>query len=197
MLRPARAADARRILSETLRTVAESTRLDARTVYRLLEADPRSGSFKRDQTFPLACDLLVLDEASMVDVPLMRSLLRALPDQAALLIVGDADQLPSVGPGQVLADVIASGALPTIRLTEIFRQAAQSRVIRNAHRINRGQLPELDQTGPGSDFYFVEVTSPEDGLRKLVGMVRERIPHAFAAVSSRLPGVISEGCRSS
>src|SRR6185312_11132640 len=127
--------------------LAESTGLDARTIHRLLEADPRTGGFKWDQTSPLACDLLVLDEASMVDVPLMRSLLRALPDEAALLIVGDADQLPSVGPGQVLADIIASGALPTIRLTEIFRQAAQSRVIRNAHRINSGQLPELDQTG--------------------------------------------------
>jgi len=159
--------------------LAESTGLDARTIHRLLEADPRTGSFKRDQAFPLACDLLVLDEASMVDVPLMRSLLRALPDQAALLVVGDADQLPSVGPGQVLADIIASGALPVIRLTEIFRQAAQSRVIRNAHRINRGQLPELDQTGPGSDFYFVEAATPEEGVRKLVGMVRERIPRAF------------------
>ena len=142
--------------------LAESTGLDARTIHRLLEADPRTGSFKRDQAFPLACDLLVLDEASMVDAPLMRSLLRALPDQAALLVVGDADQLPSVGPGQVLADIIASGALPAIRLTE-FPPGGAERVIRNAHRINRGQLPELDQTGPGSDFYFVEVTTPEEG----------------------------------
>ena len=92
----------------------------------------------------------MVDEASMVDVLLMRSLLRALPDRAALLIVGDVDQLPSVGPGQVLADMIGSGAVPVVRLTEVFRQAAESRVIVNAHRINRGQMPELgDRRGLG------------------------------------------------
>ena len=115
----------------------------AKTIHRLLEADPRNGGFKRGETNPLACDLLVVDEVSMVDVPLMASLLRALPPHAGVLLVGDADQLPSVGPGQVLADIINSAVVPTARLTEVFRQAAQSRIVVNAHRINRGQMPEL------------------------------------------------------
>ena len=114
----------------------------------------------------------------MVDVPLMRALLRALPDQAALLLVGDVDQPPSVGPGQVLADIIASAAVPVIRLTEVFRQAATSRIITNAHRINQGLMPE--QTAPeSSDFYFVDAAEPEDALRKLLTMVSHRIPARF------------------
>jgi exodeoxyribonuclease V alpha subunit len=158
--------------------LTDSTGLDARTIHRLLEADPRTGGFKRDEEHPLDCDLLVVDEASMVDVPLMRALLRALPDQAALLLVGDVDQLPSVGPGQVLADIIGSGAVPVIRLTEVFRQAAQSRIITNAHRINQGQMPEL--TAPdGSDFYFVDAAEPEDAVRKLLSVVCSRIPARF------------------
>ena len=114
----------------------------------------------------------------MVDVLLMRSLLRALPDRAALLVVGDVDQLPSVGPGQVLGDIIASGAVPVVRLTEVFRQAAASRVIVNAHRINRGQMPELEAV-EGSDFFFVEAAEPEEGVRKLLAVVRDRIPARF------------------
>jgi exodeoxyribonuclease V alpha subunit len=121
--------------------LSESTGHDAKTIHRLLETDPHTGGFRRTQEQPLDCDLLVVDEASMVDVPLMRALLRAVPDQAALLIVGDVDQLPSVGPGQVLADIIDSGAVAVVRLTEVFRQAAGSRVIVNAHRINRGEMP--------------------------------------------------------
>ena len=160
------------------RRLSDSTGLQARTIHRLLESDPRTGGFKRDETHPLACDLLVLDEASMVDVPLMRSLLRALPGQAALLVVGDVDQLPSVGPGQVLADVIGSGAIPVVRLTEVFRQAARSRIIVNAHRINHGQMPELT-AGEGSDFFFVEADDPEVALRKLLAVVRDRIPARF------------------
>lgn len=158
--------------------LSESTGLDGKTIHRLLETDPASGSFKRDDTNPLTCDLLVVDEASMVDVLLMRSLLRALPDSAALLIVGDVDQLPSVGPGQVLADIIASGAVPVVRLTEVFRQAAQSRIITNAHRINEGRMPELSAED-GSDFYFVEAAVPEIGLRKLLAVVKDRIPARF------------------
>ncbi len=158
--------------------LAESTGLEARTIHRLLEADPKSGGFKRGEAHPLDCGLLVVDEASMVDVPLMRALLMALPDAAALLLVGDVDQLPSVGPGQVLADVIASGAVPVVRLTEVFRQAAQSRIITNAHRINQGGMPEL--TAPdGSDFYFVEAAEPEDAVRKLLAVVRDRVPARF------------------
>ncbi|WP_244192317.1 ATP-dependent RecD-like DNA helicase [Komagataeibacter sucrofermentans] len=158
--------------------LSESTELEGKTIHRLLETDPASGTFKRDDTNPLTCDLLVVDEASMVDVLLMRSLLRALPDSAALLIVGDVDQLPSVGPGQVLADIIGSGAVPVVRLTEVFRQAAQSRIITNAHRINEGRMPELSAE-EGSDFYFVEAAEPEVGLRKLLAVVRDRIPARF------------------
>jgi exodeoxyribonuclease V alpha subunit len=158
--------------------LADSTGLEARTVHRLLETDPKTGHFKRDETHPLDCDLLVVDEVSMVDVLLMRSLLQALPDRAALLIVGDVDQLPSVGPGQVLADIIGAGAIPMVRLTEIFRQAAQSQVIVNAHRINRGQMLDLTARA-GSDFFFVDAAEPEEGVRKLLTVVRERIPARF------------------
>jgi exodeoxyribonuclease V alpha subunit len=158
--------------------LTETTGSEACTVHRLLETNPRTGSFRRNQANPLACDMLVLDEASMVDVPLMRSLLQALADRAALMIVGDVDQLPSVGPGQVLKDMIAAGVIPVVRLTEVFRQAAESHVIANAHQINRGQMPEL-QTVNGSDFYFVDAIEPEDAVRKLLAMVRDRIPARF------------------
>jgi len=114
----------------------------------------------------------------MVDVPLMRALLRALPNRAALILVGDVDQLPSVGPGQVLADIIASGAVPVVRLTQIFRQAAASRIIVAAHRINEGLMPDLDPV-EGGDFHFVEAADPEAAVRKLVALVRERIPKRF------------------
>ena len=115
--------------------VSEAIGFEAKTIYRLLEVDPRSGGFRRDGENPLDCDLLVVDEMSMVDVMLMRSLLAAVPDGAVLLIVGDVDQLPSVGPGQVLADIIASGTVPVVRLTEVFRQAARSRIVSAAHGI--------------------------------------------------------------
>jgi exodeoxyribonuclease V alpha subunit len=158
--------------------LSESTGLEARTIHRLLETDPKTGSFRRGEGDPLDCDLLVVDEASMIDVLLMRSLLQALPDRAAFLIVGDVDQLPSVGPGQVLADIILSASVPVVRLTEVFRQAAESRVIVNAHRVNRGQMPELASKG-GSDFFFVDAAEPEEGARKLLAVVRERIPARF------------------
>ncbi len=158
--------------------LSESTGLEAKTIHRLLETDPQTGGFRRGEQHPLECDLLVPDETSMVDVPLMRALLRALPYRAALLIAGDVDQLPSVGPGQVLADVINSGAVPVVRLTEVFRQAAQSRIVTTAHRINRGQMPELEAVD-GSDFFFVEADDPEAGVRKLLSVVRARIPARF------------------
>jgi exodeoxyribonuclease V alpha subunit len=158
--------------------LSESTGLEAKTIHRLLETDPRTGSFRRTEEAPLECDLLVVDETSMVDVPLMRALLRALPDEAALLLVGDVDQLPSVGPGQVLADVIASGAMPVVRLTEVFRQAAESRIIVNAHRINQGLMPDLAPVESG-DFHFVDAADPEEGVRKMLAIVRERIPKRF------------------
>jgi exodeoxyribonuclease V alpha subunit len=114
----------------------------------------------------------------MVDVPLMRAVLRALPDKAALLLVGDVDQLPSVGPGQVLADIIASGAVPVARLTEVFRQSATSHIVTNAHRINQGQMPDLAPV-EGGDFFFVDAADPADGARKIVALVRDRIPQRF------------------
>src|ERR1035437_10238906 len=129
--------------------MTEATGFEAKTIHRLLEVDPRAGGFKRNEENPLDCNLLVVDETSMVDVLLMQALLKAIPDHAALLIVGDIDQLPSVGPGQVLADVIASRAVPVVRLTEVFRQAAHSRIITSAHRINQGSMPDL--TKPDGD----------------------------------------------
>lgn len=159
--------------------MTEQTRLDARTIHRLLEIDPKHGGFSRNEDHPLECDLLVLDECSMIDVPLMHALLKAVPEHAALLLVGDIDQLPSVGPGQVLADVIASGAVPVARLTEVFRQAAESRIIVNAHRINHGQMPERPQPGETADFYVIEIEDPDIGVAKLVDVVTKRIPRSF------------------
>ncbi len=159
--------------------LAESTGLEARTIHRLLEFDPREAAFLRSAALPLDCDLLVLDEVSMVDVPLMAAVLKALPDHAALLLVGDVDQLPSVGPGQVLADLIDSGCVPVARLTEIFRQAAASRIITAAHSINRGALPDLSPPAEISDFYFVEAADGEDAAAKIVKVVAERIPARF------------------
>ena len=158
--------------------LSESTGREATTIHRLLEADPKEGGFKRGEQNPIDCGLLVVDETSMVDVPLMRALLRALAEGAALLLVGDVDQLPSVGPGQVLADVIASGAVPVVRLTEVFRQAAGSRIVTNAHLINAGRMPDLS-AHEGSDFFFVDAPDPEAGVEKVLALVRERIPHRF------------------
>jgi exodeoxyribonuclease V alpha subunit len=158
--------------------LSESTGCEAKTIHRLLEADPLHGGFRRKKDHPLQCDLLVVDETSMIDVPLMHVLLKAVPNQAALILVGDVDQLPSVGPGQVLVDVIRSAAVPVVRLTEVFRQAAESRIIVNAHRINQGRMPEWGQD-PASDFHFVECADPEDGAAKILQIVRERIPTRY------------------
>jgi exodeoxyribonuclease V alpha subunit len=159
--------------------MTEATGLEAKTLHRLLEADPGTGGFKRDADNPLDCDLLVVDETSMVDVPLAHALLKAVPDGAALLVVGDVDQLPSVGPGQVLADMIGSGALPVVRLTEVFRQAAASRIVVNAHRINRGLMPELERAAPESDFHFVPAADPETAVQRIVELVQLRIPRRY------------------
>lgn len=159
--------------------MTEATGFEAKTIHRLLEVDPKGGGFKRGDDNALDCDLLVVDEASMVDVMLMQALAKALPNSAALLVVGDIDQLPSVGPGQVLADIISSGALPVVRLTEVFRQAAQSRIITTAHRINQGFIPDLSQPEGQSDFYFVQADEPETAVLRMVELVKTRIPKRF------------------
>jgi exodeoxyribonuclease V alpha subunit len=159
--------------------MTEATGVEAKTIHRLLEVDPKGGAFKRNADNAFDCDLLVVDEASMVDVLLMQALVKAIPDHAALLIVGDIDQLPSVGPGQVLADIIGSGAVPVVRLTEVFRQAAASRIIVNAHRINQGAMPDLSVRVSDSDFYFVPAEDPETAVLRIVELVKSRIPKRF------------------
>jgi exodeoxyribonuclease V alpha subunit len=159
------------------RRLAESTGREARTIHRLLEINPESGTFARSRQEPLECDLLVIDEASMIDVQLMSAVAEALPADAALLLVGDVDQLPAVGPGAVLADIIRSGTVPVVRLTEVFRQAAESRIIVNAHRIKAGDPPDLSNT-EGSDFFFVRAAGGQLAER-VVKIVCERIPARF------------------
>jgi exodeoxyribonuclease V alpha subunit len=158
--------------------LTETTGREAKTIHRLLEFDPAFGGFKRDRPNPLDLDLLVVDEVSMVDVVLMNQLLRALPARACLVLVGDVDQLPSVGAGRVLADVIESRAVPVVRLTEIFRQAEESWIVRAAHAVNHGEVPESAPAGQG-DFYFIEVDDPATIVERIITLVRERIPARF------------------
>ena len=159
--------------------MTEATGFEAKTIHRLLEVDPKSGAFKRTGDNPLDCGLLVVDETSMVDVLLMQALLKALPDGAALLLVGDIDQLPSVGPGQVLADLIVSDAVPVVRLTEVFRQAAHSRIVTSAHGINRGVIPNLSKPEGESDFYFMQADDPATAVPLIIALVKTRIPKRF------------------
>ncbi|MGA7982619.1 MAG: ATP-dependent RecD-like DNA helicase [Chromatiaceae bacterium] len=161
--------------------LSESTGAEAKTIHRLLEFDPRTMGFKHDRESPLDAELVVVDEVSMVDIGLMNQLLRAVPDGASLVLVGDVDQLPSVGPGAVLSDVIGSGVVETARLTDIFRQAATSRIIVNAHRINQGKLPERPaEQQADSDFFFIAAETPEVIQEKLFFVVTERIPRRFS-----------------
>ncbi len=154
--------------------LGEATGLGAKTIHRLLEFQP-GGGFARGPQSPLDCDLLVADETSMIDVPLLGRLLQALPKNAHLLLVGDVDQLPSVGPGMALGDIIRSRAVPVVRLTEIFRQAAGSRIITSAHRINAGGMPELAGDS-ASDFFFVEREEAEAIQETILDLARIRIP---------------------
>jgi exodeoxyribonuclease V alpha subunit len=158
--------------------LSETTGREARTIHRLLEYNPGINGFKRDGRNPLRADLLVVDETSMVDVVLMHQLLLAVPSKACLLLVGDVDQLPSVGPGTVLADIIDSGAVPVVRLTEIFRQAGQSWIVRAAHRVKNGEIPETAPDKQG-DFFLVEAETPDAVMDRIVTLVRDRIPARF------------------
>jgi exodeoxyribonuclease V alpha subunit len=157
--------------------MTESTGMEAMTLHRLLEYQG-DGQWGKNQAKRLKGDLFVVDEASMIDAPLMSHFLAALPQEAHLLIVGDADQLPSVGPGMVLADLIASGRIPCVHLTEIFRQAADSRIVTSAHEVNRGHIPDL-KPHPQSDFFFIEQTSPEEIRDTIIGLVRDRLPMKY------------------
>ena len=148
---------------------------EAKTIHRLLEFSPNEGTFTRDENNPLKTDLLIVDETSMVDLPLMHALLKAVPRHARLFLVGDVDQLPSVGPGSVLMDLIAGNIVPAIWLKTVFRQAARSGIIANAHRINHGVHPEFNAV----DFFFVERKDPAKALETIVELVSTRIPRKF------------------
>jgi exodeoxyribonuclease V alpha subunit len=158
--------------------MAGATGREAKTIHRLLEFSPKEGGFKRNEVHPLEVDLLVVDEASMIDLMLMNQLLKAIPPMAALLLLGDADQLPSVGPGSVLHDLIASASVPVVRLTEIFRQAKESHIVMNAHRVNRGEIPHLPEFGI-SDFGFIALDEPEMIQNRVRTLVTTEIPHRY------------------
>ena len=154
--------------------MSEATGCEAKTLHRLLEFNGDEGHFQKDEQNPLDCSCVIVDEMSMVDVFLMRSLLRALKPGTKLIMVGDADQLPSVGAGNVLGDILKSGVIPSVRLTDIFRQSEQSLIVLNAHRINHGEAPILNQKG--SDFFFERRPQPEAAAEAIVGLCAERLP---------------------
>lgn len=160
--------------------MSEATDLESRTIHRLLEYSPKEDGFARNQDNPLACGLLVVDEASMLDTMLMYHLLKAVPLGATVVFVGDVNQLPSVGPGNVLRDVIRSQAVPVAELVEVFRQAAESEIICNAHLINQGKMPHLSYTlRSQSDFYFFKENNPDAVADLVVDLVQKRIPYNF------------------
>ena len=162
--------------------MSEATGFEARTIHRLLEYSFQKGGFQRTAEKPLDCDVLVVDEASMIDTLLMYHLLNAVPPFATLILVGDVNQLPSVGAGNVLADIIASSAVPVVTLDKIFRQAQASQIIVNAHRINQGRVPVVSTsqaTDPGNDFYFIEQEDPEKVLGNILELCKNRIPQRF------------------
>lgn len=158
--------------------LSEITGKEAKTIHALLEVDFKNGGFKRKRENPLECDLLIIDESSMIDTHLMYSLLKAIPTHARVIFVGDVNQLPSVGPGNVLLDLIFSMQLPVVTLKEIFRQAQGSAIIVNSHKINEGIFPDLSNR-TGSDFFFVEAENPEDVLKHIVQLVVQRLPAKF------------------
>ena len=160
--------------------MSEATGHEAKTIHRMLEYSIRKGGFQKNEEKPLDCDLLVVDETSMIDTILMHHLLKAIPPGATFILVGDVNQLPSVGAGNVLKDIIASGKMQVVELNEIFRQAKESLIIVNAHKINSGLLPSFKSSGQKlDDFYFVEQEDPEEVLRIILELTKERIPRRF------------------
>ncbi|OGI01503.1 MAG: recombinase RecD [Candidatus Melainabacteria bacterium GWF2_37_15] len=163
--------------------LSETTGMEAKTIHRLLEFDPATYSFKRNNDFPLQGDVFVIDESSMIDLTLAYQVIQAIPKRAALILVGDVDQLPCVGAGCVLKDIIDSEVIPVCRLTEVFRQASESNIITNAHRINKGEYPVFPRNkvdNPNeSDFYFIEQDDPEKAVELIKKLVTEHIPNKF------------------
>jgi len=160
--------------------MSETTGHEARTIHRLLEYNMRKGGFQRNEENPLDCQLLIIDEASMIDTLLMHYLLKAIPPTATFIMVGDVNQLPSVGAGNVLRDIIDSGIVPVVQLNEIFRQAKESSIIVNAHTINEGRIPNLKSTqDKHDDFYFIEQKDPQKNLEMIISLVKDRIPKRF------------------
>ncbi len=157
----------------------QTTNMPAKTIHRLLGFNPQKAGFKHDAENPLLADLIVIDECSMIDVSIMSSLVQAIPNGCKLILVGDIDQLPSVGPGAVLADCINSNTITSIKLTEIFRQAQTSKIITNSHRINSGKMPIYKDATPESDFFFISNDNPSVVLEKLINIVQTRIPEKF------------------
>jgi len=179
------AAGARVVLAaptgRAAKRMQEASGHEARTIHRLLEFSPAKGRFQRDQDSPLDADAVIVDEASMIDTLLMNSLVRAVPRSAALILVGDTNQLPSVGPGNVLRDIIDSGRFQVVTLTEIFRQSRESRIVVNAHRINRGEFPDLrpPETGRPSDFYLIQEEDPATAVQTILDLCKVRLPRRF------------------
>ena len=164
--------------------MSEATGLPAKTIHRLLECKPPDG-YQRNEDNPLEGDVLIVDECSMIDIILMNSLLKALPRNMRLVLVGDIDQLPSVGAGNVLRDIIDSGRFPVIRLTRIFRQAQQSRIITNAHRINQGEFPDISN-GRNTDFFFINSEEPEAAVQEIVALVSSKLPRYYGVKPSEV-----------
>ena len=162
----------------------EATGREARTIHRVLEYAPETGSFVRGKDFPLRTNYLIVDEASMMDIELAASLVSALMPNCSLLLVGDRDQLPSVGPGSVLKDVIASGLVPVVELREVYRQARESQIVANAHKLNRGWFPDISNT-PEGDFFFFERASPEEVLATIKQLVQQRMVGRFGIKDPR------------
>ena len=164
--------------------LSEATGREAKTIHRLLEFKPPEG-YQKNEEKPLEGDVLIVDECSMIDIMLMYNLLKAVPDSMTLILVGDIDQLPSVGAGNVLRDVIESGCVPVVRLKRIFRQAQKSRIIMNAHRINEGQMPDLSN-GRTSDFFFMEEEDPEKAVATITKLVKENLSRYYHTPSSEI-----------